>query len=216
MNGIIKRPRGVWLWFIAALFVLAVARSVAAIGAESGSTSDLDAAKQARLAVDSPSMDPSDYASAKASYIESHPSLAESSFSPGPGDEFTETGIVDTGQGPFSPDDFNMQNEWQDVSNGKLTQVWAGAYSQDSDQGVVLVRQLDNWPNPSADDETRKTYDAPGGAGSLQILSVDGVIMTMQAASGDEYSFDRLQGTFELIPSGSSTPAGSDSSSTAG
>ncbi len=96
MNGIIKRPRGHGFWFIAASLVLAVARSVAAIGAESASTSDLDAAKQARLAVDSPSLDPSDYASAKASYIESHPSLAEFSFSPGDGS--TETGVVDTGQ----------------------------------------------------------------------------------------------------------------------
>src|SRR5438094_293937 len=126
-----RRPRGVWL--LVALFVLVAAGSVAAIGAESNSTSDLDAEKQARLAVDSPSIDPSDYANAKASNIQSHPSLAESSFSPGPDDESTVTGIIDTGQGPFSPDEFNMQNEWQDISNGALIQVWAGSYSQDPD-----------------------------------------------------------------------------------
>jgi len=92
-----------------------------------------------------------------------------------------------------------MEDEWQDVQSGTLVQVWAGAYSSDPDHGVVLVRRLNNWPNPTADDETRMTCDAPQGAGSLRITAVDGELLVVEAASGNTYDFDDDSGTFTLL-----------------
>lgn len=180
--------------------VAGIARS-SGVGAGSGEGAgepSLSEEKAARLAVDSPSI-PVDYAAWKKDYIESNATPVGSSFTPGPEDQYLLTGIIDGGQGPFSPDAFNMANGWQEIVDGTLIQVWAGSYGSKPDQGVVLVRHIADWQSPTERGNlTSSSYDAPAEAGALRIVDWSGTVLTITSSSGATYLFDATQG--ELRP----------------
>src|SRR6266511_311708 len=199
----------------AALLASAVLIVLAAGAAAVAGTSDTSAGptlppdKEARLQEGIPSIDPSAYASEKAAYLGSSPSPAPSEdASPGPDDQYVPIGIIDSGEGPFSPDKFTMQNQWQGVISDTLYDVYAGAYTSDPSQGVALVARLDGWPSPSPGTSSSDLYPAPSGAGSLEIVGVNGTEhLTMDSASGSEFDFDVVTGAFQIVESPSPTPS---------
>jgi hypothetical protein len=111
-------------------------------------------------------------------------------------------GISQMGEGPFSPDQYAMQNQWQDIVDHTLVQVWAGAHGIDgphAGHGLVIVRVNAPWPNPTKHDSTWTNYEAPPGIGSLRITSTDGTRFILKSHGGPTFEFDRRTGVFRLV-----------------
>ena len=103
------------------------------------------------------------------------------------------SGILDTPQSPFGPEQYIFENQWQDTRDDELVHAYAGARYDDPSRGVLVIR-AQPWPHDGEDDDfgTVDEYLAPAGVGSLRLTSVD----------GDELSFvsaDDETGTFDLV-----------------
>jgi len=99
--------------------------------------------------------------------------------------------------GPFSSEQYLIQNAWWNESGEVVYDVYAGAMTSNASQGVVVV-----FSHP-ADNSAQVTggslidYPSPGADGSLSIVSSDGWTLTLSAADGTAYVFDVLSGTYQ-------------------
>jgi hypothetical protein len=103
------------------------------------------------------------------------------------------TGIIESGLAPFPAAEFTFENQWQNVAKGHHVNVYVGSDAEDAAQGVVVVERttLDGASSDGPD-----VYTAPGAVGSLRIVSARGVVLTLQSASGETFTFNVESGDF--------------------
>jgi hypothetical protein len=79
-----------------------------------------------------------------------------------------------------------IANHWQSQVGGEILQVYAGAASRNSAQGVLVVVVT------SADRARTQMqgYPAPPGAGPLEITGANGLVLSLQAENGQTLDFD--------------------------
>jgi hypothetical protein len=94
----------------------------------------------------------------------------------------TVAGISQVDSVPISPDDFTPTNQWQGEWADLWVRVYAGANPNEAEQGVLWV-VVDN----SGD---YGSYDAPTQGGALTIIAANGLVLTLQDASGATLYFD--------------------------
>ena len=103
---------------------------------------------------------------------------------------------------PQSRNGMMFENVWvENVENGVLA-VYAGSWTRDRAQGLVLLQESSREGKIVAG----RIYETTERAGPLRIMSVEGMRVNLEAENGDAYVFD-LE-TDELIePAGTPLPA---------
>jgi hypothetical protein len=96
-------------------------------------------------------------------------------------------GIVESGQAPL-PARYAIQNQWQArLGDGDWLQVWAGSLRDDPEQGLLVEQRVNHHFTQR---ETPRVIEAPYGAGSLKIVSANGMTLYLVDASGGRFRFD--------------------------
>jgi hypothetical protein len=96
-------------------------------------------------------------------------------------------GIIENGQAPLPPR-YAIQNQWQaKQDDGDWLQVWAGSLRDDPEQGLLVVQQV---KHNFTRRETPRVVKAPHGAGSLKIVSANGMTLHLVDASGERFRFE--------------------------
>ena len=84
-----------------------------------------------------------------------------------------------------------MENSWWGHINGTVVNIYAGQMGYhtgaSAGRGVVLVFD----PSPAS-----VSYLAPLGVGSLRVVSYQGTLLTVQAATGETFYFDAASRAF--------------------
>ena len=118
-------------------------------------------------------------------------------------------GILDVTK-PFPSAFYHLEAKgWQDWHAGWLTTVYAGAFTEDRPQGVVIVESS---PYPlrlrhgqgavdlDAPDRTRTMlYKSPVRAGSLRVVSVKGDVLRLFSDQGRRMTFDVSERKFRVL-----------------
>jgi hypothetical protein len=79
-------------------------------------------------------------------------------------------------------------NSWYVIGPPLTATVWAGAHSDGSRQGMLVVA---TWPDRAATGSAEvQEYDAPSPAGVLTIVGVEGTVLDLVDTSGDNFTFD--------------------------
>jgi hypothetical protein len=106
--------------------------------------------------------------------------------------------IFQTGLAPFSAIDYSIDNRWQETVAGAIIQVYAGSYSDDWNQGVVVVLG-----------RTGASYPTPGKHGFVYVVSAVGEQLTLRARDGTTFVFDVPTRSFlPTDPNDTATPTG--------
>ena len=87
---------------------------------------------------------------------------------------------ADDGSVPAPSGLYRINNKWVGNIDNKLVQVFAGAKTQNLEQGVVIV----------FDGESLSHYNTSQSDGSLTITKVDGTVLTLNSVAGVTYTFD--------------------------
>ena len=99
-------------------------------------------------------------------------------------------GIINDGEYPDST--VIIQNRWQGpVGDGHMV-VYAGTYRDRPEKGIVIV----HWRDQDWGMLWGRTIEAPGQPGSLRIVAEKDRVLTLKAASGQEFKFDMATATF--------------------
>lgn len=106
------------------------------------------------------------------------------------------TGILNDFSPPFPAAQFTVANMWQDVVNGRLVHVYAGARGDDPSQGAVIV-QTDGVDGPAGNFDLA----TPVKAGAVRIVAANGTKLTLQAKNGATFMFDVLARTLQQVSS---------------
>jgi hypothetical protein len=110
------------------------------------------------------------------------------------------TGIQDTQQGPFSPFDFQIQNEWQGPVQGNWVQVYAGEIRQGKDAanghpGLRVYVYQGTW---SGTQLSSTYYQVPGTTGgSAKITGQSNNVLTVVSSDGTQSKFDMTTNTVQ-------------------
>jgi len=102
--------------------------------------------------------------------------------------------LIPSGQAPFSSMAYLFENSWRASVGSETVIVYAGAATQDRNQGVVLVAVQDSNGNFIPAQTGR--YETPGKVGSVRIVDAEGTTVVLQAADGTTYRFDPLARVF--------------------
>ena len=122
-------------------------------------------------------------------------------------------GIVENGQAPTSSMSFGGINHWSWDIDGHHTGVYAGAEgyaSADPGRGVLMV--LASTMALHSIPELGGWYEAPPETGALRIVSYEGTVLTVEAATGETFYFDAETRDFtdangDPVPTDTPTPA---------
>jgi hypothetical protein len=90
----------------------------------------------------------------------------------------------------WSPTQYRVEDQWQDVDGDVLLRVFAGAYGSaglEPDTGVIVVASV-NWT--TGEFLWTKEVAAPVGTASLHIMSADGHHLTLETDKGETFTFD--------------------------
>jgi hypothetical protein len=103
-------------------------------------------------------------------------------------------GIVDVGP-PLPPEQYLIQNGWQQLVDDHLVQAFAGALGADSSQGVVVVVtrawDLQTMQPDLVDEEVSiETFPSPLRLGSLRVVSAEGSVLGLVSDQGIVLAFD--------------------------
>lgn len=130
-------------------------------------------------------------AGAKRAQKPANPGLLPTPTSSPLSDSDWPTGIFDDGEFPDS--EYRFVNRWTGLMGDDHISVYAGAYTNDSGQGVVLVKiaSLD------LTDVTVSVYATPSRSGSVRIDAVDGLEVTLSSVEGATFVFDAETGTWK-------------------
>lgn len=95
-------------------------------------------------------------------------------------------GIIPNGDYGIHVCSCGFEDHWRAIVNRNYLEVWAGGYSQPPNQGLVMVitRSLDRGPS------SRTFYSTPLAAGSVHVVSVEGLMLTLATQSGEQFKFD--------------------------
>lgn len=115
-------------------------------------------------------------------------------------------GLYDTGLAPYSSMEYAFDNQWQGHLDGDIVFVYAGQlgyFGKDVGRGVLVMDSNVTGLGGS--------FDAPVGVGSLHIVSYEGTVLTIQAATGETFYFDAQSRAFtdasgNPVPTDSPTP----------
>ncbi|WP_242823232.1 hypothetical protein [Thermaerobacter subterraneus] len=106
------------------------------------------------------------------------------------GDPARPAGIIESGEYPDPT--VVIQNRWQGPAGDGHMAVFAGAYRDRPEQGLVIV----HW----YDDQWRfvrgRPVESPRAQGSLRITGAGDGVLILRAGSGDELRFDLATATF--------------------
>ncbi len=103
------------------------------------------------------------------------------------------TGIIEGVMAPFSSQDVQIANLWQEKVNGQWVQVYAGALTSSSKQGLVIV------VTETPTGVIAKRYLTPIQAGTMKIVQANGSSLTLKAANGVIFTFDVGSGAFASL-----------------
>jgi hypothetical protein len=97
---------------------------------------------------------------------------------------------------------------WQDWHGGWVTVVYAGAFTQDRPQGIVIVERSPYplrrliWSSVNHTETTDRTravlYRTPVRAGSVRIVSVRGEVLSLVSKRGRRMTFDLRERRFHV------------------
>jgi hypothetical protein len=97
------------------------------------------------------------------------------------------TGILNTGDSVSFGGVYTFQMGWIGIVNNEYVVVYAGAYRNDHDQGVLVVRTVALSTEPlTGPDE----YMTPVRAGAVSVVAVESLRLTLQARDGQQFVFD--------------------------
>jgi len=99
-------------------------------------------------------------------------------------------GILEGGGDSFSSSDFIVQNMWQDQIDGIWVMIHAGANGDDHTQGALSVV----WRLPTGIQGGR--YPTPQKSGSIRIIAVKNMLVSVVAQDGSTYTFDLTKQTW--------------------
>ena len=97
------------------------------------------------------------------------------------------TGIIERPAVPLTQA-FTITNAWQEIVDGRYIIVFAGALSDDPDQGVLII-------NDDLNDKYT-IYTSPSKDGSLRIIAEDNFYLTLETTNKTKVYFDILHPTF--------------------
>jgi hypothetical protein len=102
------------------------------------------------------------------------------------------TGILPTAHIGIRMCECGFESAWRQVHNNEYLEVFTGHYTNPADQGMVMVltRTLDYGPT------SKYFYNTPARAGSVHIVSVDGMRLTLATPGGQQFVFDAEQRTW--------------------
>lgn len=130
------------------------------------------------------------------------------------------TGIQDIQLSPFNSEEALVENRWQGFIGGQFVRVYAGRLTADSEQGFVAIERgladsgkgyliqpsasavlvaPDGTPIAAGDisSHTLQKYLTPRKGGTVRIVSVDGLRLTLTSKSGKTFIFDLGSLTFK-------------------
>lgn len=90
------------------------------------------------------------------------------------------TGILETGGGDFPGDLFTIINSWQNARDNHWSLIYAGAYAQEPEQGIVIASGV---PHDIV-------FETPMRAGSVRIVDETNFRLTLLAEDGTVFYFD--------------------------
>jgi hypothetical protein len=96
------------------------------------------------------------------------------------------SGIIESGQAPFPPDLYVINNQWQQEVDGAYLSVYAGSEAQDPAQGALIVMTISLDLQTSAGPQA---YLSPSNTGALQITGSNGQSLLLTAMSGARFIF---------------------------
>ena len=95
------------------------------------------------------------------------------------------------GELPTSKDP--LLNAWQGRVDGRFMTVYAGAQAGDPQQGILIVVTLKDASGAAFEQALLR---APGRSGAVRVVSADGPVLTVRAASGATFTFDAASRRF--------------------
>jgi hypothetical protein len=112
---------------------------------------------------------------------------------PSSSDTGFQVGIFEGAGGMIHPWEGSMINHWQDSIGSEYVLVSAGVSAEDATQGLVMVVRV------SGDRQhyKRNFYQTPTKNGEIRVIDVDGTNLVMQAANGNQVTFDVLTNQFK-------------------
>jgi hypothetical protein len=101
-------------------------------------------------------------------------------------DEPFPTGIFE-GQGQeYKPSVARINNRWQGIVDGEYVTIWAGAPTNDLEQGILFI-----WRTYAKREHSRGArYLTPEKAGSIRIVDVQANRLILSTEDGDVFYFD--------------------------
>jgi hypothetical protein len=96
------------------------------------------------------------------------------------------SGIFESGNAPFPSSVYYIENQWQDVVEGEHVNVFAGEYTQDPSQGVVMLALT------SLDGKALSVKESPTPTkvGALKIVSANGFVLRLISTKGSSFTMD--------------------------
>jgi hypothetical protein len=120
--------------------------------------------------------------------------LAEHRAADGAGEAATATpaaappsGIVQDVNGALPTSRDELLNAWQGRVDGRFVAVYAGAEAGDPEQGIVIVVTLKDARGAAFEQALLRT---PERGGAVRVVSADGPLLTLRAASGATFTLD--------------------------
>lgn len=106
-----------------------------------------------------------------------------------------ESGIFPGSEGMIRPSQAQINNYWQGSVDGQSVMVFAGAATDNPNQGLVVVvtASLD----PAVSDIHFETVLAPGETGTLRVDTESDGLLTLETLNGTELIFNLNEKTFE-------------------
>jgi len=96
-------------------------------------------------------------------------------------------GIVQDVNGALPTSRDELLNAWQGRVDGRFVAVYAGAQAGDPEQGIVIVVTLKDARGAAFEQALLRT---PERSGAVRVVSADGPLLTLRAASGATFTLD--------------------------
>ncbi len=125
----------------------------------------------------------------KSKPIPTRPDPQATGFSPIPHRPAGAGTIVESGLAPL-PEYYLFENEWYERKADKVIQVYAGRYTQDAAQGLVMVSESALDGNPLPGGGSGGVYVTLEKHGSVHIIGATGERLVLQAQDGTTFIFD--------------------------
>lgn len=117
-----------------------------------------------------------------------YPEGEPTGFSPIPSHPAGAGIIVDSGLAPFPSMEYTFENQWYEDKPDREIEVYAGADSDNPDQGLVVVVEIDSVGNPLPG--SSGAFLTPQQLGSVHVIQADGERLFVQSIRGPRFIFN--------------------------